>query len=185
MLVYSMSVSADGFITDREGGFAWSAPRDEQFRVHVDEVRELGACLLGRKLYETMLPWETDPALRDSEDAEAFADAWSAIPKVVFTRTLDRVEGNARLAAASLADEVAATQAATDKDVEIGGAGLASTAIGLGLVDEFRMFRNPIVVGGGTPFLPPVTESIQLKLIETRTFADGVVFERYQRAVSR
>jgi dihydrofolate reductase len=95
------------------------------------------------------------------------------------------VEGNARLAAASLADEVAATQAATDKDVEIGGAGLASTAIGLGLVDEFRMFRNPIVVGGGTPFLPPVAESIELKLIETRTFADGVVFERYQRVVSR
>ncbi|NLP82266.1 dihydrofolate reductase [Microbacterium sp. CFH 90308] len=185
MLVYSMSVSADGFIADREGGFAWSAPRDEQFRFHVEEVRDLGACLLGRKLYETMLPWETDPALRDSEDADAFADAWSAIPKVVFTRTLDHVEGNARLAAASLADEVAATQAATGKDVEIGGAGLASAAIALGLVDEFRMFRNPIVVGGGTPFLPPVTEHIPLELAETRTFGDGVVFERYRRAVAR
>ena len=81
-----------------------------------------------------------------------------AIPKVVFSRTLDSVQGNARLAEASLAEEVAAALDATDKDVSIGGAGLAAAAIELGLVDELRMFRNPVVVGGGTPFLPPVTE---------------------------
>ena len=179
-----MSVSADGFIADRHGGFEWSVPRPEQFRFHVDEVRGLGGCLLGRRLYETMLPWETDASLRDSEDAEAFADLWSAIPKVVFSRTLDRVEGNARLAEASVADEVARAQDATDKDVEIGGAGLASEAIRLGLVDEFRLFRNPIFVGGGTAFMPPVTEPIPLGLIETRTFADEVVFERYRRTAS-
>lgn len=181
MLIYSMSVSADGFIADRDGGFEWSVPSEEQFRFHVDEVRRLGAALLGRRLYETMLPWETDPSLRDSDDAAAFADTWSAIPKVVFTRTLDRVEGNARLAEASVADEVARALAATDEDVEIGGARLASEAIRLGLVDEFRMFRSPIVVGGGTPFLPPVTDHIPLELVETRTFADSVVLERYRR----
>jgi dihydrofolate reductase len=182
MLIYSMSVSADGFIADREGAFGWSVPSDELFAFHLERVRELGGCLLGRKLYETMVVWETDPSLRDDELSDAFADAWSALPKVVFSRTLDRVEGNARLAQGSLADEVAAALDATDKDLEIGGAGLAGQAIELGLVDELRMFRNPIVVGGGTPFLPPVTEDLELELIETRTFGSRVIYERYRRA---
>ena len=112
----------------------------------------------------------------------AFADVWCAIPKVVFSRTLDSVEGNARLAEASLAEEVAAALDATDKDVAIGGAGLAAAAIELGLVDELRMFRYPVVVGGGTPFLPPVTEDVPLDLIETRTFGSRVIYERYGRA---
>jgi dihydrofolate reductase len=80
-----------------------------------------------------------------------------------------------------VAEEVAAALASTDKDVEIGGAGLAAAAIELGLVDELRMFRNPIVVGGGTPFLPPVTEDVPLELIETRTFASRVIYERFRR----
>jgi dihydrofolate reductase len=111
-----------------------------------------------------------------------FADVWCAIPKVVFSRTLDGVQGNARLAEASLAQEVAAALEATDKDVEIGGAGLAAQAIELGLVDELRIFRHPVVVGGGTPFLPPVTDDIALELTETRTFGSRVVYERYRRA---
>src|SRR5438874_8792810 len=98
MLIYSMSVSVDGFIADREGAFGWGVPSDEQFRFHLEQVRGLGSCLLGRRLYETMLVWETDPSLRDNEDTDAFADVWSALPKVVFSRTLDRVQGNARLA---------------------------------------------------------------------------------------
>jgi dihydrofolate reductase len=89
---------------------------------------------------------------------------------------------NARLAEASLAEEIAAAQDATDKHVSIGGAGLAAGAIELGLVDELRMFRNPVVVGGGTPYLPPVTEDIPLDLIETRTFGSRVIYERYGRA---
>jgi dihydrofolate reductase len=179
MLIYSMSVSVDGFINDREGAFGWTAPSEELFRFHIAEVRELGGCLLGRRLYETMLVWETDPSLREDELGAAFADVWCAIPKVVFSRTLDSVQGNARLADASLAKEVAA---ALDKDVEIGGAGLAAQAIELGLVDELRMFRYPVVVGGGTPFLPPVTDDIALELIETRTFGSRVIYERYRRA---
>jgi dihydrofolate reductase len=182
MLIYSMSVSVDGFIADREGGFGWSVPSDEQFRFHIEQVRELGGHLCGRRLYETMLPWETDPSMRDNELGAAFADVWGAIPKVVFSRTLDSVEGNARLAEASLAEEVAAALDATDKDVSIGGGGLGAAAVELGLVDELRMFRNPVVVGGGTPFLPPVTEDVPLDLIETRTFASRVIYERYGRA---
>src|SRR6201996_6844254 len=182
MLIYSMGVSVDGFITDREGSFGWSVPSEEQFRFHIAQVRELGCYLCGRRLYETMLVWETDPSMRDDELGAAFADIWCALPKVVFSRTLDGVQGNARLAEASVAEEAAAALDATDKDVSIGGAGLAAAAIELGLVDELRMFRNPVLVGGGTPFLPPVTEAVPLHLVETRTFGSRVVYERYGRA---
>src|SRR5215207_1108159 len=181
MLIYWMSVSVDGYIADREGAFGWTAPSDEQFGFNIALARELGGHLCGRRLYETMLVWETDPSLRDSELGAAFADVGCAIPKVVFSRTLHSVRDNARLAEASLAEEVAAALDATDKDVQIGGAGLAAQAIELGLVDELRMFRYPIVVGGGTPYLPPVTEDIRLDLIETRTFNSRVIYERYQR----
>jgi dihydrofolate reductase len=182
MLIFSMGVSVDGFIADREGAFGWTVPSEEQFCFHLAQVRELGSYLCGRRLYETMLPWETDPSMRDDELRAEFADVWCALPKVVFSRTLDRVQGNARLAEMSIADEAAAALDATDKDVAIGGATLAAAAIELGLVDELRIFRNPIVVGGGTPFLPPVTEGVRLDLIETRTFGSRVIFERYGRA---
>jgi dihydrofolate reductase len=182
MLIYSMSVSVDGFVADRKGAFGWTAPSEELFRFHIAQTRELGGFLLGRRLYETMLVWETDPSLRDSELGAAFADVWCAIPKVVFSRTLGSVQGNARLAEASVAEEAAAALDATDKDVGIGGAGLAAAAIELGLVDELRLFRYPVVIGGGTPFLPPVPEHVPLELIETRTFGSRVIYERYRRA---
>ena len=181
MLIWSMGVSVDGFIADRDGAFSWSTPDEDLFRFHVTETQELGGFLLGRRLYETMLPWETDPSMRNSELDAAFAEAWSAIPKIVFSRTLDSVRGNARLAEASLADEAAAAIEATDMDVAVGGAGLAAAAIELGLVDELRMFRKPVIVGGGTPFLPPVTDDIPLELIETKTFGSRVIYERYAR----
>src|SRR5204863_9661840 len=135
MLIYSMGVSVDGFIADREGAFGWTVPNEEQFRFHLEQVRRLGSYLPGRRLYDTMLVWETDPSMRDNELRAAFADVWCALPKVVFSRTLDSVQGNARLAESSVAEETAAALDATDKDVSIGGAGLASAAIELGLVD--------------------------------------------------
>ena len=192
MLIYSMSVSVDGYIADREGAFEWTPPSEELFRFHLAQVSELGGFLLGRRLYETMLVWETEPSMRETEigirarvpaeAAAAFAEVWCAIPKIVFSRTLDSVQGNARLAKGSVAEEAAAALDATDKDVSIGGAGLAAEAIELGLVDELRMFRYPVVVGGGTPFLPPVTEDVPLHLIETRTVGSRVIYERYGRA---
>jgi dihydrofolate reductase len=182
VLIFSMGVSVDGFIADRNGEFGWSVPSEEQFRFHIEQVSELGVYLSGRKLYETMLVWETDPSLRENAPGAAFADVWSALPKVVFSRTLGGVQGNARLAEAPLAEEVAAALNATDKDVAIGGAGLAAAAIELDLVDELRILCNPIIVGGGTPFLPPVAEDLRLDLVETRTFASRVIYERYRRA---
>lgn len=175
-----MSVSVDGYIADRDGAFDWAPPSDELFAFHLARVRGLGAYLCGRRLYETMLVWETEPALRDTELGAEFADVWSALPKVVFSRTLNLVRGNARLAQATVAEEVATALGATDRDVEIGGPGLAGAAIELGLVDELRIFRVPIVVGGGTPYLPPVVRDIALDLIESDVFDSRVIYERYQ-----
>jgi dihydrofolate reductase len=182
MLIYSMSVSVDGFIADREGDFGWTAPSQEQFRFQLAQVSELGGYLCGRRLYEDMFVWETDASLRGTELGAEFANVWLALPKVVFSHTLESVRGNARLATGSVAQEVAAALDATDKDVSIGGAHLAAQAIELDLVDEFLMFRNPIVVGDGTPFLPPVTENRELDLVDTRTFDSRVIYERYRRA---
>jgi dihydrofolate reductase len=164
VLIYSMGVSVDGYITDRAGQFGWTVPSDELFRFHLEQVSELGGYLIGRKLYETMSVWETDPSLRSDADRSAFAEVWAALPKVVFSRTLERVGGNARLATAPLAEEVAEALDATDKPVAVGGAGLAATAIELGLVDDLRMFRHPIIVGGGKPYLPPVVDDVPLEL---------------------
>jgi len=94
----------NGRITDREGGFGWTAPGEERFRFHIAQTRELGGYLCGRRLDKTMLPWKTDPSMRDNELGAAFADVRCAIPKVVFSRTLDSVQGNARLAEASVAE---------------------------------------------------------------------------------
>ena len=175
-----MSVSVDGFVSDRAGRLSWGTPSDEQFAFTLAQVGELGAYVCGRRLYEAMVVWETDPDLRRAEASAAFADVWSALPKIVLSRTLDRVEGNARLASGPLEQVVAEVQAGTDRDVSIGGADLVHQAIGLGLLDEIRMFRNPVVLGGGTPLLPPVPEPVLLDLVETRTFAERVVYERYR-----
>jgi dihydrofolate reductase len=184
MLLCSMGVSVDGFIADRSGSFDWSPPGEELFAFHLEQVGRLGGYLLGRRLWELMTVWETDPSLRAVDaDHAAFADVWTALPKIVFSRTLDRVEGAAtRLATAPLAEEIAAALAATDKDVSIGGAAMVSAAIELGLLDELRLFRYPVVVGGGTPLLPPVAETIALELAETRVFEGRVVYERYLKA---
>ena len=181
VLVYSMSVSVDGYIADRRGEFAWTAPTEELFGFHLARTRELGGFLCGRRLYEAMLVWEMDPSMRVDELRSAFADVWSALPKVVFSRTLNSVEGNARLAGGSLREEASAIAGSTDQDVGIGGATLAAEAIELGLVDDLRVFRYPIIVGGGIPHLPPVAEDIRLNLVESRTFNDEVVYERYER----
>lgn len=180
MLVYSMTVSADGYVTDRSGGIGWTTPSDDLVAHQHEHVAGLGAYLLGRRLYETMRPWETDPELSATASGAAFARVWAALPKVVFSRTLDRVEGTARLATGSVAEEVAAALASTSGDVSIGGPGLAGQAIRQGLVDEFRITRGPAVVGGGTPYFPPLEHAAPLELVESRRYDGGAVLERYR-----
>src|SRR3954465_2466363 len=114
-----MSVSVDGYIADRDGAFGWGAPSEELFAFHLAQVSGLGGYLCGRRLYETMLPWETDSSMRGTELGGACADVGRALPKGVFSRTLDDVQGNARLAEASVAEEIAAALDGTDKDVSI------------------------------------------------------------------
>lgn len=179
VLICSFGASVDGFVSNRDGDFGWGAPSDDLFAVHLDRVRSLSATLLGRRLYEAMTVWETDPRLRDTPAHAEFADVWSALPKVVFSRTLPSVKGNARLATRPLAEEIAA--ATVDGGlVEIGGPTLFGQALQLGLLDEVRIFRYPVIVGGGTPLLPPVPRDIALELLETREFDARVVYERYR-----
>jgi dihydrofolate reductase len=178
-LIYSMGVSLDGFIAGPDGEIDWGAPDEELHRFHNQQVRELGVHLCGRKLYETMVYWETadqNPAAPEYE--LEFAHIWKALPKIVFSKTLEKVEGNARLVRGGAAEEVARLKAEPGKDLAVGGAGLASTFIKLGLVDEFRLFVSPVVLGGGTRYFPALEEAIDLELVETRTFGSRVVYLR-------
>jgi dihydrofolate reductase len=179
-LIYSMTVSLDGYIAGPDGAIDWSAPDDELFRFHTQRVREMGVQLCGRRLYETMLYWETAPEDSLSRDHAEFARIWKALPKVVFSTTLESVVGNARLASQGVGEEVARLKQQPGKDIEVGGAGLARACMQLGLIDEWQLFVAPVLLGGGTPYFPPLNETINLELVETRTFGDRVVFLRYQ-----
>jgi dihydrofolate reductase len=181
-LIYSMSVSLDGYIAGPGGDIGWAAPDEELMRFHNLQTREIGAHLCGRGLYEDMLPWETAEETRTDPSALEFARIWKAVPKVVFSTVLEQVEGNARLAKGSIAEEVAEIAVLPGKDVvSVGGAGLASSLIELNLIDEYRLFVNPVVLGGGTAYFPPLDKRLDLELLETRTFGSRVVYLRYRR----
>jgi dihydrofolate reductase len=180
-VIYSMGVSLDGFIADRDGQLDWGAPDEELMRFHIEQTRDIGAHLCGRRLYEAMLVWETAEQTFSDPGALEFARIWRAIPKVVFSTTLTSVQGNARLAEGDVAREIARLKAEPgERVVAIGGAGLASTAAELDLIDEYRLLVSPVLLGGGTPFFPPLEKRIALELIETRTFGSRVVYSRYQ-----
>jgi dihydrofolate reductase len=180
-VIYEMNVSADGYVVGPDGKFDWSRPDEEIHRFHNEQVRALGGHLLGRRLYETMLYWETageDP----SDVAREFALIWQALPKVVFSRTLDAVEGsNTTLARGDLRAELAALQESVGADVAVGGAELAGEASRLGLIDEYRVFVLPVAVGGGIPFFPR-DHRIDMELVETQTLSSRVVYLRYRAA---
>ncbi|MFF4230942.1 dihydrofolate reductase family protein [Streptomyces sp. NPDC001820] len=181
-VTYSMGVSLDGYIVGPDGGFDWTVPDKEVFRFWIDEIRGVGVHLLGRRLYETMLYWETageDPSLDDLE----WAALWKPLPKVVFSTTLSAVQGHARLAAGGLAEEIERLRAEPrEGDIAIGGATLAAEAAALGLIDEYRIMVYPVLVGGGIPFFPQRERRVDLELVETRTFSSGVVYLRYRVA---
>lgn len=180
-VTYSMSMSLDGYIVGPDGRFDWSDPDAEVFALATDEVRGLGVHLMGRRLYETMVFWDTadhDPAL-DAAERE-FAQIWKALPKVVFSSTLSQVQGsNTRLATASLREEVERLRAEPGGDIAIGGATLAAEAADLDLIDEYLIRVYPVLVGGGTPFFAHHNVRSDLELIETRRFNNGVVYFNY------
>jgi dihydrofolate reductase len=177
-----MSVSLDGYIVGPDGGFDWTVPDEEVFRFATDEVREVGVHLLGRRLYETMLYWETvdqNPSLDFS--TREFAALWRPLAKVVFSTTLSAVQGNARLASGGLAEEIERWRAEPGEgDIALGGAALAAEAAALGLIDEYRARVYPVLVGGGVPSFPQHERRVDLELVETRTFRSGVVHLRHR-----
>lgn len=182
-LTYSMSVSLDGFIAGPNGEIDWSVPDEELHRFHNEQTRELGGHLLGRRLYEVMTYWETAEEQSSLPEVEReFAGIWKALPKVVFSNTLEEVEGNSRLARGAAVEETARLKEESGKALGVGGAGLAATLIEAGLVDEFRLFVNPVVLGAGTPYFPALDERVELELIESRVFASRVVYLRHRLA---
>jgi len=178
-----MGVSLDGFIAGPDGDIGWSAPDEELHRFHNLHASETGVHLYGRRLYEEMIYWETaaeHPSL--PEHALEFARIWKATPKVVFSRTLDKVEGNATLVKDNAAAVVAKLKEEPGKDLAVGGAGLAASLMPHGLIDEYRLFVSPVVLGAGTAYFPTLDQRIELELVEARRFGSRVVYLRYQRA---
>ncbi|MBV2355409.1 dihydrofolate reductase family protein [Streptomyces sp. J2-1] len=181
-VTYSMSISLDGYIVGPDGTFDWSVPEDDVFRIAIEEIRGVGIHLMGRRLYETMLYWETadqDSALDDSE--REWTALWNPLPKLVFSTTLTAVQGNARLATGTLANEIARLRAEPGEGaIAIGGATLAAEAATLGLIDEYLIRVYPVLVGGGIPFFAHHPHRTDLELLENRTCASRVVYLHYR-----
>ena len=176
-LVYSAIASLDGYVADREGDFSWSEP-DEEVHAFVNELeRPVGTYLFGRRLYEVMVAWETmsdpEPVMRD------FASIWRAADKIVYSSTLSEVSSARTVIEREFdAGAVREMKAASGRDLAVGGPHLAAHAIRAGLVDEYRVFLSPVVVGGGTRWLPDDVR-VDLELLEERRFGNGVVHLRY------
>ncbi|MEU6475222.1 dihydrofolate reductase family protein [Streptomyces massasporeus] len=181
-VTYSMNVSLDGYIVGPDGGFDWSEPDAEVFRFWIDEIRQVDVHLLGRRLYETMLYWETADQDSSLDDAQLeWTALWNPLPKVVFSTTLTSVQGNARLASGGLAEEIERLRSEPGEgEIALGGATLAAQAAAAGLIDEYRAILYPVMVGGGIPFFPRDERRVDLELVETRTFSSGVVLLRHR-----
>jgi dihydrofolate reductase len=180
-LIYSMTASLDGYIAGPDGAIDWSVPDEELFRFHTQHVQEIGLHLCGRRLYETMLYWETaEESPLDAQHVD-FAQSWKALPKVVFSTTLESVVGNTTLARDGLGEEISRLKEQPGGDIAVGGAGLAGACMKLDLIDEWRLFVSPVLLGAGTPYFPTLDERIKLELVETKTFGSRVVYLRYGR----
>jgi dihydrofolate reductase len=179
-LIYVTNVSLDGYIEDEHGRFDWTAPDDDVFASTTDLLRSVGTFLYGRRLYETMAGWETNPALAAQSDLMAdFTTAWQAANKVVYSTTLAAVStANTRLERHFDPTAVHELKAAATSDLTVGGANLAAHAFKAGLLDECQLFVWPMVLGGGKPALP-TDRRADLELLDERRFGNGVVQLRY------
>ena len=181
-LTYGMNVSLDGYITAPGDDHDWSAPSDELFQWWLDEERAVRLFLYGRRLWETMSSyWPTGDQQPDATPAQIeFARNWRDTPKVVFSSTIQKVDGNARLHTGDAVAEIARLKAEDGELMRVGGAALGAAAMRAGLVDEFAIVTHPVLVGGGRPFFTALDSRVNLNLVETRTFPGGVVLTRYE-----
>ena len=176
-LVYTAIASLDGYTEDEDGKFDWAMP-DEHVHAFANELeRPVGTHLYGRRMYETMVAWETmadpDPVMRD------YAEIWRAADKIVYSKTLaEASSARTRIERDFDPEAIRQLKAAADRDLAVGGPTLAADALRAGLVDEIQLLLNPIVVGGGNPALPDGVR-LELKLMDERRFGNGVVFVRY------
>lgn len=180
-LIYIANVSLDSYIEDADGEFRWSEPNDEVFTFITDLIRPVGTYLLGRRMYETMAVWETDPAIAaESELMGDFARVWQAADKIVYSTTLQEVPTTkTRLERSFDPAAIRNLKAASTEDLTVEGPNLAAHAFRAGLVDECHMFIYPLFVGAGKPALP-VDARANLELLDERRFSDGVVYVRYR-----
>ena len=180
-LIYSAITSLDGYVADQDGSFDWAAP-DEQVHAFVNDLeRPIGTYLLGRRMYEVMAYWETAHTLPDRHPVEQdYAEIWRAADKVVYSTTLETVSSaKTRIELAFDPDEIRRMKASAERDLSLGGPGLAAQALRAGLVDECHVFVNPVVVGGGTSWLPDGLR-LELELVDERRFGNGVVHLHYR-----
>ena len=183
-VTYSMGMSLDGYIVGPDGSFDWTTPDPDVFPFWIDEIRGVGVHLMGRRLYDTMLYWETAEQEQSLDEAELeWTALWNPLPKVVFSTTLTEVRGTARLASGGLAEEIERLRTEPGEgEIAIGGATLAAEAAALDLIDEYRAMVHPVLVGGGIPFFARDERRVNLELVETRTFNSKFVYLRYRVA---
>jgi dihydrofolate reductase len=161
-LTFAMNLSLDGYIAAPGDDLGWSVPSDELFQWWSDRVAATGLALYGRKLWETM------------------SCRWRDMPKVVFSLTTSAVGWNAHLVTGDAVPEITRLRTEDGGPMDVGGATLAAAAMRAGLIDEYAMVTHPVLVGGGTPFFTALDNWVNLKLVETRTFSDGVLLTRYE-----
>ena len=180
-LIYVANTSLDGYTEDKDGTFNWTDPSDEVFRFITDLIRAMGTHLYGRRMYETMMVWETDPSLAaESPLMRDFAETWQAANKIVYSRTLETISTRkTQLAQTFDPEAIRQLKATSQHDILIGGPELAAQALRAGLIDEYHLFLVPIIVGGGKSALPDNVR-LDLELLEERRFRNGRVFLRYQ-----
>jgi len=182
-LIYSAITSLDGYVEDKDGKFDWAAPDDEVHAFVNDLERPIATYLYGRRMYETMVSWETVSTVPEQlASVRDFAQIWQAAEKVVYSRTLQAVSSaRTRIGRDFSPDAIRQLKSASESDVTIGGAELAGQAIAAGLVDEYHLFLNPVVLGGGKRALPDGVRA-NLELVSERRFKSGVVHLHYRTA---
>ncbi len=179
-LIYSAIASLDGYVADENGNFDWAAPDDEVHAFVNDLERPIGTYLYGRGMYETMVAWEAMDTTGQAPYIQDFAHIWRAADKIVYSRTLEAPSSaRTRIKREFDPEAVRRLKAAADRDLTTGGPGLAAQALEAGLVDELHLFVAPVIVGGGTAWLPTGVR-LNLELLDERRFGNGVVYFRYR-----
>jgi dihydrofolate reductase len=180
-LIYSAITSLDGYIEDEEGGFDWAAPDEEVHRFVNELERPIGTYLYGRRMYETMVLWETAHSLADqSVVMREYTEIWQAADKIVYSRTLENVSSaRTRIEREFAPEAVRQLKSEATRDLTVGGPELAAQAIKAGLVDECHLFLTPVAVGAGKPSLPTDVR-VNVELLDERRFGNGVVHLHYR-----